>query len=149
MRVAPAIQLDDEERRTLESWSDQFDRSRRRALRARIVLLAAEGETNLGIADRLGIDRRVAGRWRRRFVTGRLAGIEREAPRRGTTPAQDRLTRRILETTLTVPPPSGRYWTTRTLAAALGVSRSRVHRVWSQRGIVRGEAKDQVDRSVC
>lgn len=144
MRVAPVIRLDERERRTLEQWSQQAEGSRRRALRAAIVLLAAEGETNLGIADRLGIDRRVAGRWRRRFVQARLAGIEREAPRRGATPAQDRLARRILETTLTVAPPSGRVWTTRTLAAALGVSRSRVHRVWTQRGILRGQAPEKL-----
>ena len=51
--------------------------------RAKIVLMAAEGQQNKTIAEFLGMDRRQVSRWRRRFVEKRLAGIEKDLPRGG------------------------------------------------------------------
>ena len=58
--------------------------------RAKIILLAAQGERNEVIAETLRIDARVASRWRRRFAEKRLVGIEpRSSPRRGENPASE------------------------------------------------------------
>ena len=43
-------------------------------VRAKIVLLAAEGSTNVEIAARLDTSPQVVWRWRKRFVENRLAG---------------------------------------------------------------------------
>ncbi len=145
MRMAPKISVTDEVRQTLQEWATSESSSARRSARARIVLMAADGMTNLEIADALGLDRRVVGRWRQRFAGQGLKGVEREASRRRRpSPFRERLTRLILETTLTTPPPQGTRWTTRTLAAFLNVSRCRVDRVWRAHGIRLGVCTDRL-----
>lgn len=140
MRMAPRITLTDSDLLTLENWVEAEADAPRRASRARIVLLAAAGKTNMEIAQDLGLDRRVVGRWRQRFALMGPLGILREAPRRRRpSPVRDRLTRLIVETTLNSQPSSGTRWTTRSLAATLGVSRCRVDRVWRANGIRMGE----------
>ncbi|MFO0958115.1 MAG: helix-turn-helix domain-containing protein [Isosphaeraceae bacterium] len=140
MRMAPRIALEGNDRLTLEAWVAAEPDAPRRASRARIVLLASGGKTNIEIAQELGLDRRVVGRWRHRFAVQGLMGILREAPRqRRPSPIRDRLTRLILDTTLNRQPTSGSRWTTRSLAAELGVSRCRVDRVWRANGIRMGE----------
>jgi transposase-like protein len=56
-------------------------------LRARIVLLAAEGKQDLKIARQLSIVPRTAARWRSRFLRGGIAGLEHDASRPGHTPS--------------------------------------------------------------
>ncbi|WP_241791396.1 helix-turn-helix domain-containing protein, partial [Acidithiobacillus thiooxidans] len=53
----------------------------RLSLRARMILLAAEGLQNKEIAEHLGVDRVQAARWRKRYLEQRLAGIELNLPR--------------------------------------------------------------------
>lgn len=76
------IELDDEERRILEGRAARYTLPYRDVVRARIVLMAAEGLRNDQIASRLATRREVASKWRRRFAERRLAGLE-ELPRRG------------------------------------------------------------------
>ena len=83
MRVAPAISLSVEHRKTLESWSRGRRTPARLVQRARIILLAADGSENIEIASEVGVDRGAVGRWRTRFAKDGLAGIERDRPGRG------------------------------------------------------------------
>jgi transposase len=53
---------------------------RRRADRARIVLACAEGMSNAGAAQSLGVAVRSVSKWRRKFAGQRLAGLEDAAP---------------------------------------------------------------------
>lgn len=76
------IQLSREERRVLESRSRHYTLPYRDVVRARIVLLAAEGLENQEIGARLDMPRPVVSKWRKRFFRERLAGLE-ERPRRG------------------------------------------------------------------
>jgi transposase-like protein len=76
------IQLTREERRVLETRSRQYTLPYRDVVRARIVLLAAEGLENTEIGARLDMPRPVVSKWRQRFFRERLAGLE-ERPRRG------------------------------------------------------------------
>jgi transposase len=136
MRRATAILLDDQERQTLQRWARGRSTAARLVLRAQIVLRAADGLENLSIADELGTGRLTVARWRNRFATGRLAGIEKDAPRGGRKPTRrGRVARRIVEATTQTTPPDATHWSTRTLAEALGVSRSMVHRVWRANGL--------------
>jgi transposase len=54
-------------------------------LRARIVLAAAAGSTNVAIAAQAGVHVDTARKWRRRFAAARLAGLK-DAPRSGRPP---------------------------------------------------------------
>jgi transposase len=102
--------------------------------RAQIVLAAADGKQNIEIAEELGIERTIVGRWRNRFVERGLAGLEKDAPRGGR-PADTELARKIVEYTTQRKPPNATHWSTNTLAAALGTSRSTVSRVWRANGL--------------
>ena len=81
MRVATEIVLTDEERAELTRLARSRLTSVRLALRARIVVLAAQGLQNIEIAARLGVGRVQVSRWRERYIESRLAGIERDLPR--------------------------------------------------------------------
>jgi transposase len=136
MRRATAITLDDHERLALGHWARGRRTPARLVLRAQIVLRAADGMDNLGIAAELGTGRLTVARWRNRFATGRLAAIERDAPRGGRKPTvRSGVASRIVEATTQTTPPDATHWSTRTLAEALGVSRSMVHRVWRANGL--------------
>src|SRR5438034_8827271 len=52
-----------------------------RADRARIILACAEGMSNAGVAQALGVAVKSVSKWRRQFADQRLAGLENAAPR--------------------------------------------------------------------
>ena len=54
----------------------------RDVIRAKIVLMAADGLANSEIADKLGTRREIVSKWRKRFFYERLAGLEKR-PRTG------------------------------------------------------------------
>lgn len=136
MRVAVAIELTDEERVKLTKYSRGHSTPVRLVKRARIVLLAAEGKTNAEIAAEVGMARGPVGTWRKRFAERRLAGIEKDAPRPGNpSPNRAELTEKILDATTQTEPEHATQWSTRTLAKDLGVSDTRVARVWRAHGL--------------
>ena len=136
MRVAPQVLLTDEQQTTLQRWSRGRATPARLVRRAKIVLWAAAGQTNIEIAAALGVERTIGGRWRRRFAAVGLAGIERDAPRGGR-PATKRqhVVRTIIETTTQRKPANATHWSTNSLAKELGVSQSMVSRVWRANGL--------------
>jgi len=86
-RVSPyEIVLSDAERTELESIVGRYTLPYFRVVRAKIVLLAAEGVQNTQIAQRLDIRREIVCKWRKRFYERGLSGLEEE-PRSGRPPA--------------------------------------------------------------
>ena len=131
MKSAPRIELTDSQRTLLARWSRGRSTPVRLMQRAKIVLLAAEGKMNKDIAAELGIMPNTVGRWRARFAAGGPAAIEKDAPRGGRKPfKRNAVARRIVEKTTQEKPPNATHWSGRTLAAALGVDKSMVWRVW-------------------
>jgi len=76
------ITLTPKERKVLEARARQYTLSYRDVVRAKIVLLAAEGLENKQIGERLDMPRPVVSKWRKRFFRKRLAGLE-DRSRRG------------------------------------------------------------------
>ncbi len=76
------IMLTPKERRVLEARARHYTFPYRDVVRAKIVLLAAEGLENKAIGERLDLPRPVVSKWRRRFFRERLAGLE-DRSRRG------------------------------------------------------------------
>lgn len=127
---AVRITLTEAEQRELETRSRRRKIGRADATRAQIILCAAEGLTNLAIAERLGVTRLTVALWRRRFAETRLDGLSDEprpgAPRRiGDDKIAD-----VVTTTLETLPKDATQWSTRSMAKASGVSVSTVHRIW-------------------
>jgi len=85
IRTALRIELSSEQRTALERLARQRSAPARVVERARIVLLAAEGLENKQIAGRMGVTPEKAARWRKRFLAGGIAALEKDAPRPGRT----------------------------------------------------------------
>jgi transposase len=133
MRVAPEIVLTEEERVELTKLSKSRLTSVRLAERARMILLAADGMQNQEIGEQLGVGRIQVARWRGRYAQLRLAGIERDLPR-GAPPAKVDVAR-LVELTTQSKPKAATHWSTRTMAAELGISSSSVSRHWRANGL--------------
>ena len=133
MRVAPTIVLNEEERNRLTQLAKSRTVSVRLARRAQIVLLAATGKHNDAIAQELEIGRVQVGRWRERYAEGGLVAIERDLPRGGR-PVKADVAQIVRLTTRTLPE-AATHWSTRSLAAKVGVSDTTVLRVWHRNGL--------------
>ena len=133
MRVAPTIVLTEEECNRLTQLAKSRTVSVRLARRAQIVLLAATGKHNDAIAQELEIGRVQVGRWRERYAEGGLVAIERDLPRGGR-PLKADVAEIVRLTTRTLPE-AATHWSTRTLAAKVGVSDTTVLRVWHRNGL--------------
>ncbi len=82
-RISPfAVNLTNAEERRLQEVSRKYTSPYCDVIRAKIVLLAAEGLENTQIAARLDLPRQIVSKWRKRFCQERLGGLE-ERPRRG------------------------------------------------------------------
>jgi len=136
MRVAVQIMVTDVERAALVKWSRGRSTPARLVLRAKIVLAAADGRENKDIAEDLGCKRETVARWRNRFASLRLVGIERDASRSGP-PATVRSAHEaeIIRRTTQELPCDATQWSVRSMAAAVGVSKDTVRRVWRDNGL--------------
>jgi transposase len=129
------IVLTDVERAELQGWARRRNSAAGLALRSRIVLAAADGESNSDMAARMGISRSTVKRWRNRFVEDRCEGLLDE-PRPGRPPVVgDEQIEALITATLETTPPDATHWSTRSMAAHLGLSQSMVSRVWRAFGL--------------
>ncbi len=133
MRVAPEIVLTQDERLELTRLVRSKLTSVRLAQRAHIVLLAADGMQTKDIAAQLGVGRVQVSRWRERYAQSRLSGIECDLPR-GAPPVKVDVAR-LVELTTQSKPAAATHWSTRTMAAQLGVSAASVSRHWRANGL--------------
>ncbi len=76
------IELTREEREKLEATARKYTLPYSDVIRAKIILLAAEGLENKQISKRLDLPRQIVSKWRKRFFEERLAGLD-ERPRHG------------------------------------------------------------------
>jgi len=133
MRVAPAIELTDEQIGELTRLTRSRLTSVRLAQRAQIVLLAAQGLQNKDIAEQLAIGRVQVARWRKRYLESGLQGIERDLPRGA--PAVKVDVAKLVKLTTQSTPEAATHWSTRKMAAVLDVSPSTVMRHWQANGL--------------
>jgi transposase len=133
--VAAVVVLSDDERRQLEAWSRRAKSANALAVRSRIVLAAADGLGNTAIAAELGVAVGTARTWRSRFLAGRLDGLlDEPRPGRPRT-VSDEQVEAVITRTLETAPVNATHWSTRALAAQLGLSQSAVSRIWRAFGL--------------
>jgi transposase len=105
------------------------------AVRSRIVLAAAEGLGNTAIAARLGVALSSARKWRSRFLAERLDGlVDEPRPGRPRTVTDEQVAA-VITRTLESTPVNATHWSTRSLAAEVGLSQSAVSRIWRAFGL--------------
>lgn len=128
-RASETVVLTREEQAALLSWTRSRTCSQALALRARIVLACSRNDTTAAVAEQLDVSSDTVRKWRSRFVDEGLDGLaERQRPGRpahhGDATAAEVLVR------LLDPPPAGRRWSTRSMAAEVGISQTAVSRIW-------------------
>jgi len=124
------------EREQLEGWARRRRTAAGLATRSRTVLAAADGENNSQIARRLGLARPTVAKWRARFASERLEGLlDEPRPGRPRSIGDERIEELIVRTLETAPPDGGTHWSTRRMAAAVGLSQSTVSRIWRAFGL--------------
>jgi transposase len=137
MRVAQPVLLNLEQRKVLAQQARGRSLPARVVERARIVLLAADGLRNKDIEREPGMAPEKAARWRNRFLDEGSTALRKDAPRPDRTRTiTDRQAKRVVEEmTLHRKPTNATHWSTRTMAAAAGVSEASVRRIWRAHGL--------------
>jgi putative transposase len=104
-------------------------------MRARIILMSAEGQSNLVIATRLRLSQATVGQWRRRFLEQGITGLHDELrPGRPRLISDERVAR-LVRKTLATKPGNGTHWSIRQIAEQTRLSKSTVHRIWQAFGL--------------
>ena len=130
---APALRISPEDRRELLQVVGLRSVPQSVALRARIVLGAAEGIGNKVLARQLATSLPTVLLWRDRYQAEGLAGILADRPRSGRpkeiTPEQEAA---LVEKTLHSTPSNATHWSVRLMAREQGLSPASVQRIWSK-----------------
>lgn len=134
-RLEPLV-LTNDERRTLTALMRRGKTTQELAARAQIVLACAEGGSISSVAAELGVSRETVSKWRSRFLRDRLAGLS-DQPRPGRPrKITDEQIELVITKTLGQRGPEGdKPWSTRSMAAAAGLSQTAVSRIWRAFGL--------------
>jgi len=124
------------ERETLETLARARSAPHQQVLRARELLMAADGEANTRIAEEVGVTPVTVRAWRQRFGEQGLAGLDKIREGRGRKPSisEDTIAE-IVRLTTTTTPEGATHWSCRTMAKHVGVSSATVQRIWSGLGL--------------
>jgi transposase len=129
------LSVTNEEREVLVRWSRRPTSPQSIAQRARIVLLAGEGMSNVAVAERVGVNQATVVKWRKRFLERGLDGLVDE-PRPGAPRSiSDADVEAVIVRTLEDKPVDATHWSTRDLAKRVGMSPSSVGRIWQAFGL--------------
>lgn len=127
--------LNESEQERLEELARRGKTAQAVALRARIVLRCARGQTNTEVARALEVSLPTVGKWRGRFVAERLAGLS-DAPRSGQPrKITDAKVEEVIARTLESKPRHGTHWSTRSMAKASGLTQDAICRIWRAFGL--------------
>ena len=130
-----ALAVTQEARQELERLVRSGKTEQRIALRARIILGAADGKSNNALARELNTSRPTVIDWRRRFAEGGVEKLEDDRPRGRSFPPLARAKTAEIITRTQSPPPHATQWSCSRMAKACGVSKASVQRVWHANGL--------------
>src|SRR5712692_10597184 len=110
-RSSPCVMLTTEERARIQEWLAAHGTPQQVALRCRIVLAAADGQSDLAIGSGLEVNRHTATLWRRRFVEGGLDSLWEIASGRGRKPIYNAgKIKAVVDATLQTKPKGMTHW---------------------------------------
>ena len=130
------IEVPAADRDRLESLVRDRNTPQKVVWRARIVLLAGEGLRATEVAARVGTSVLTVRRWRRRYAQAGVEGLLKDATRPpGRKPLSAVVIQQVVDKTLHEKPPRATHWSLRAMAAAVGLSRTSVQRIWQAHGL--------------
>lgn len=128
-RPKKPLKITEDERERLDSLAHRVRSQALLARRARVILASAEGLDNQMVARKLRCSVGMVGKWRARFLKGRLEALYDE-PRPGAPrTVSDAQVEQVVIQTLESTPRGETHWSTRGLAAATGLSRMTISRI--------------------
>jgi len=131
MRTSKRINASDRDRVQLNQVVRNGNTVQKVALRARIVLLSADGISTGEIMHQLGTSTPTVTRWRDRYETDGIPGLLKDRSRPGRKRRiEESKVREVVERTLQEKPSHATHWSTRSLAAVVGLSPASVQRIW-------------------
>ena len=135
--AAPPLTMTDYERSQLEKFAKSRTMAHRTVLRARALLLAADGVANNEIAQRVNVNPNSVRMWRRRFEEDGIDGVGKVAPGRGRKPSlpEGTVAEVVALTMNELPDDGSTQWSSRTLAQHVGISHVTVARIWKDHGL--------------
>jgi transposase len=129
-RTPLKVELNPEDRTTLEAWARRPKTAQALATRSRIVLRAADGLNSTAISQELDLDLATALKWRKRFVERGVDGLLDE-PRPGQPrKISDAQIEAVITRTLESKPADATHWSSRSMAQACGLNQTAVSRIW-------------------
>jgi len=129
--MASLCQLSPSEQDQIRQWLSAHGTPQQVALRCRIVVAAAEGQSDVVIARQLAVNRKTVILWRTRFSEQRLDALWEIAPGRGRKCTYDiDKVAAIVEATLQTRPEGMTHWSCRTMAESQGISKSTINNIW-------------------
>ena len=133
MRKIERILISDADRERLERLVRDRNTPQKLVWRARIVLLASDGEA---IAAAVGKSLLTVRRWRRRYMAKGVDGLLKDATRPpGRKPLTAETIKRVVHMTLHEKPPNATQMEPRSMAKAAGISYTSVQRIWRAHGL--------------
>src|SRR3954471_17345398 len=129
-----ALTLTTDERTELERRARSRKGRAEDARRARVILMLADGAAFTAITTAVGCYPDYVSRWKQRFESQRLAGLQARYRGQRPTVRTPALEARVLAKTRQRPPDGSTHWTTRKLGKLLGISHMLVARVWRRAG---------------
>ncbi|MGH8162927.1 MAG: IS630 family transposase [Rhodanobacteraceae bacterium] len=130
-RTKASIWLSPADRVTLEGWISGRNTPQKLVWRTRIVLRSADRVGVMAIARSIGMSKVTVGRWQERYIAKGIAGLRRDATRPGRKPPlSGAAIQRVVHKTLHEKPAAGTHWSSRKMAAAIGLSYTSVQRIW-------------------
>jgi transposase len=136
MRTSKTMIIPKKDRIELESIVRNGKTPQKLARRARIILLSALGVPTGQIVPQLGTSIPTITRWRTRYQTDGIKGLLNDRSRPGRKKQiEDSKVREVVERTLKEKPLNATHWSTRSMAAEVGLSSASVQRIWKAHGL--------------
>jgi transposase len=133
-RPIAVLSLTDDEQVELQRRTRASTAAGRDCLRAKIVLLRAEGRREVDVAQELGVSLPCVSKWSKRFDRHGLDGLIDQAGR-GRKPSLSLAKVEQVISRATRPPAGRSRWSVRSMAKAVGISPDSVRRIWRDHGI--------------
>ena len=136
MRSGVEIRLGPGDRERLEAVVADRNNAQKHVWRARIILATVEGCGTAEIMRRAGVSKPCVWRWQRRFMEAGVDGLLHDKTRKpGKAPIPEPVVAQLIAHTLGAPPGETTHWTSRAMAAAMGLAISTVQKIWHAHGL--------------
>ncbi|HEX2239431.1 MAG TPA: IS630 family transposase [Gammaproteobacteria bacterium] len=135
-RSTSTLTVSAEEQRQIEQWLAALGTPQQVAMRCRVLLALAQGESESAVAWKLGINRKTVRLWRKRFLDQGLNSLWEIAAGRGRKPTYGpEHIKAVIDATLQSKPKGNTHWSCRLMAASQGMSKSTVNNLWRTHNI--------------